>query len=276
MRDALKNTEPNEQREVATAELLPLLEELMRLALGNGLNVPQFVRLAEYAAVSAVQRDFAKAGLPDSNARISLRTGLHRKKVGELRQSHEGYRSSFPNDLGANTVENVLSAWHHDKEFCLRDGSPMPLKKSGGRISFADLVAKYTPDHSPQAVLSELMQGGAVEERRGHLVPVHRAIVPKPASPQQVRIGILNIRELMGTVVYNTQEARASGIKLFQRSAFEEIPISKTPEFYRKTQPLMAEYLTRLEDIMLNLRDDRVQGEALRRVGVAMYQFLDK
>src|SRR5262249_52792203 len=109
------------------------------------------------AYVEAAQRHFADEA--DSDSRLSLLTGIHRKEVRRLAQPEA-------DEWGPQSVvsfaSGVHAAWTLRPEWRGADGLPRALPRRGSD-SFDALVKTITRDVRPSAVLAELLRLGYAE-----------------------------------------------------------------------------------------------------------------
>ena len=146
------------------AVLKSLLSELALVLLPRGMTPRRFSELARYAFVRAAA-DISRLRNGRVNySRVAAQTGLTRADVKRL--LHRNAREA--NKGGGNTaVERVINGWRTDGQFTVRLGRPKPLRITGRRGSFAQLVKKYGGDVPHRAVLDELRRIGAVRDIPG-------------------------------------------------------------------------------------------------------------
>jgi hypothetical protein len=189
-----------------------ILQPLVRILLRNGIPSDALTELVRKVYVDVAERDFTLEGKRQTNARISVITGLNRKEVARLRGaeplSEEG-RTRW------NRAATVLGAWYRDPEFLDRKGDPLDLPFEDGEPSFVGLVRKYSGDMQPWAVADELLRVDAIEEVDGRLRMTTRGYVPSN-DPEAVISEILGLdtAELIETIDHNLQAGPDD--KLFQ------------------------------------------------------------
>lgn len=67
------------------APLARLLRPLVRLCIRSGMTFPALAQLLRELFVNVAEHDFALDGKPQTDSRVSLLTGIHRKEVARLR-----------------------------------------------------------------------------------------------------------------------------------------------------------------------------------------------
>jgi hypothetical protein len=145
-----------------TAAVRRILRPLVGFLLDHGLNYSWLVNELKGVFVDVAEREFTIPGKAQTDSRITLLTGVHRKDVRRLRS--EASEEQVPPEsvfFGAQ----VVALWISDRRFLDKTGRPKPLpRRSGTRrgASFEDLVAQVSTDIRPRSVLDEWLRLGAV------------------------------------------------------------------------------------------------------------------
>jgi hypothetical protein len=192
----------------STSELLlkalrRALRPLVRLMLGKGITYLQLAELLKGLFVEVADRDFPVAGKPQTDSRISLLTGIHRKDVKRLRAE------ILPEAPIPETVSlgmRLAAAWN-EVPFADADGEPLRLPRlaSGeATVSFEALVESVSKDIRPRAVLDEWLRLGVVEidgEDRVHLK--RSAFVPQQGFEEKAFYLGLNLHDHAAAIADN-------------------------------------------------------------------------
>ncbi len=152
---------PTEQTTaILTRALRALLRPLVRLLLQNQLTYPALTALLKEVYVELADGEFQLAGKRQTDSRVSLLTGIHRKEVNRL-------RALTPDDetppRSASLGALILSRWVGVADFQGEDGRPRALPRqpgSGSTPSFETLVQSVSKDIRPRAVLDEWLRLG--------------------------------------------------------------------------------------------------------------------
>jgi len=130
------------------------LRPLVRLLLAKSIAYPQLIELLKGLYVELAVRDFPVAGKEQTDSRISLLTGIHRKDIKRLRGlPPDDERIPETVSLGMR----LINAWQ-SPPFADPDGQPMRLPRlasQGGDISFEGLVSSVSTDIRARPVLDE-------------------------------------------------------------------------------------------------------------------------
>ena len=137
------------------------LRPLIRLMLGKGVTYLQLSELLKGLFVEVADRDFPVPGKAQTDSRISLLTGIHRKDVKRLRAE------ILPEAPMPETISlgmRLAAAWG-EPPFADEEGNPLPLPRLSSQsesVSFESLVASVSKDIRARAVLDEWLRLGVV------------------------------------------------------------------------------------------------------------------
>lgn len=137
------------------------LRPLVRLMLAKGVGYPQLAELMKELFVAVAEKEFRIAGKEQTDSRLSLLTGIHRKDIKRLRALPDS-PDSVPDTVSLGM--RLVSAWN-EPPFATAQGRPRPLARLarlGGETSFDHLVASVSKDIRARAVLDEWLRLGVV------------------------------------------------------------------------------------------------------------------
>src|SRR5215472_2205559 len=134
------------------APLARLLRPLVRLCIHSGMTFPALTQLLRELFVNVAEHDFALDGKEQTDSRVSLLTGIHRKEVARLRGAGAPVHE-VPTTLSRTSA--IIARWLAAAEFTDSKGHPLPLPRTAEEDapSFEALVASVTKDVRPRAVL---------------------------------------------------------------------------------------------------------------------------
>jgi len=157
----------NEQNQFAgdlpaplVAALRRILRPLIRFLLSYGIRYQTFCDLAKSTYIQVAEEEFRLDKKAQTDSRISLLTGVHRRDVKRLR-NESLTESSLP--LQASMSAQVLAIWSGRAEYLDSEGFPKPLPRlisKGGEHSFEALVRSISKDFRARVVLDEWMRQG--------------------------------------------------------------------------------------------------------------------
>jgi hypothetical protein len=137
------------------------LRPLVRLLLAKGIAYPQLIELLKGLYVELAVRDFPVSGKDQTDSRISLLTGIHRKDVKRLRAlPTDDERVPETISLGMR----LINAWQLPP-FANEEGLPKRLPRlasQGAGLSFEGLVTSVSKDIRARSVLDEWVRLGVV------------------------------------------------------------------------------------------------------------------
>jgi hypothetical protein len=155
-----------------------------------------YVNVAEY--------DFALQGKEQTDSRVSLLTGIHRKEVRRLRGAGAPV-NTVPATL--SQTSRILARWLADPEFTGSDGRPLPLPRLAEppQPSFERLVASVTRDVRPRAVLDEWLDRKLIVlDLDDRAILTEAAYVPRGDDQQLYYLG-RNLHDHIAAAVANVE-----------------------------------------------------------------------
>jgi hypothetical protein len=161
------------------APLARLLRPLVRLCIRAGMTFPALAQLLRELYVNVAEHDFALEGKEQTDSRVSLLTGIHRKEVARLRGAGAPV-NVIPASLSRTSA--IIARWLAAPEFTSAKGDPLPLRRSASADapSFDALVTSVTKDVRPRAVLDEWLDRKLVAiNEDDEIVLMDTAFVPR-------------------------------------------------------------------------------------------------
>jgi hypothetical protein len=138
-----------------------VLLPLVRLMLTRGLHYPAAAEMLKGLYVEVADREFSLDAKRQTDSRVSLLSGVHRKDVKRLRHALPEERAAIPPDVSLGS--QIVAAWNANPAFVDEEGVPKPLARfaqDGGEQSFEALVKGISTDIHPRALLDEWMRRG--------------------------------------------------------------------------------------------------------------------
>ena len=185
------------------APVARLLRPLVRLFVARGITFPALTTLLRELYVNVAEYDFALSGKEQTDSRVSLLTGIHRKEVARLRGAGAPV-SVVPAAL--SRTSRIIARWLADPKFTDAAGHPLPLVRvaEGNSPSFETLVASVTRDLRPRAVLDEWLDRGLARlDAEARVVLAEAAYVPKGGGEPQLYYFGRNLHDHIAASVAN-------------------------------------------------------------------------
>lgn len=180
-----------------------LLRPLVRLLLGLQVTYPQLAGLLKEIFVEVGERDFRLRGKNQTDSRVSLLTGIHRKDVKRLRQAGR-VETGVPASLSLG--EQIHSRWIRESAWLDDEGHPRPLPRqaSPGGLSFEALVESVSRDIRPRSVLDEWLRLGVAHvDDDGNVVLDASAFVPSKGFDEKAFYLGRNVADHIAAAAHN-------------------------------------------------------------------------
>ncbi len=270
MRSTPPSTGPSKS---LVAAVRRLLRPLVRLLIAKGMGLPALTDVLKDVYVDVAVSEFPVKGRKQTDSRISLLTGVHRKDVRRLRDQ-ERKETEAPRSVGLGA--QVVARWLASKETTDKNGRPLPLPRqtSGGRApSFDALVAGVSTDVRPRAVLDEWLRLGVAQiDPEGRVVLNRLAFVPEKGFPEKAFYLGRNIHDHLAAAAHNLL---AEGNPLLERSVhYSDLTPDSAEMLAEAAERVGMEALLSINRMALDLAaKDKGQESATRRVNFGLYFF---
>jgi Family of unknown function (DUF6502) len=188
------------------APLARLLRPLVRLCIRGGMTYPALAQLLRELFVNVAEHDFALEGKEQTDSRVSLLTGIHRKEVARLRGAGAPVNET---PAAVSRTSAIIARWLAAPEFTNAKGDPLPLPRtaSGDEPSFESLVSSITKDVRPRAVLDEWLDRKLVTINEDEeIVLVDTAFVPRGDDDRKWHYLGRNLHDHVAAAATNVSE----------------------------------------------------------------------
>lgn len=187
------------------AAIVRILRPLVGLLLEHGLTYSWLSNLLKSVYVDVAEREFKLPGKVQTDSRITLLTGVHRKDVRRLRQTPLTDAPPPPSVfLGAQLV----ALWTSERRFLDRSGAPkaLPRLPHKNRVDFEDLVTSVSKDIRPRSVLDEWLRLGVVQvDEQDRVCLKTEAFIPARGLEEKTFYLGRNIHDHLAAARYNVQ-----------------------------------------------------------------------
>lgn len=181
-----------------------LLRPLVRLLIHHAIPYTVVTELLRWVYVDVAVREFPLEDKPQTDSRISLLTGVHRREVRRLRRQAD---RRFAAPRSATLGTQIIARWTTQPELLDAEGHPRPLPYMSGderTPSFENLVRSVSRDIRPRVVLDEWLRLGVAETDDGEVVRlVTEAFVPAKGAEELAYFFGRNVHDHLAAGAHN-------------------------------------------------------------------------
>lgn len=210
---------PGNPSPTLVAALRRVLRPLVRLMLAHQITYPFLISLLKSIFVEVAEQEMQVPGKRQSDSRIHLLTGVHRKDVKRLRAETMANPPSVPQT--ASVGAQIIGRWMGSREFADSAGHPRPLalKQTGSDgVSFDALVEQVCKqDIRPRVILDEWLRLGVAHIEDEHVVLNTGAFTPEKGFDEKVFFFGKNTQDHISAATHNLLGNKPS---YFDRSVY--------------------------------------------------------
>jgi hypothetical protein len=257
--------------QIAVPEYLALsirrvLRPLVKFFLSRGIGLQAVVELLKATYVEVAENDFPIQGRRQTDSRISLLTGVHRKDIRRLRYVNRDITDGPSRIISLS--ERLAALWTGSPTYTDEAGEPLPLARlasKGGKKSFEALVRAVSKDMRSRVLLDEWLRLGVAyqdEEDRVHLAK--SAFVPEKGMEEKTYFFGHNVHDHIAAAVHNLNGIVPS---FLERSVYyNELSEESVKELRRATEIHAMKALLTINKKALEMekRDARSKGQRYR------------
>lgn len=192
--------------EALTRAIEKFLRPLVGLLLEHGLTYTWLTGVLKRIYVDVAEKEFALDGKRQTDSRITLLTGVHRKDVRHFR---EDPLSDAPPPESVYLGAQLVALWTSDDRFLDENEDPVylwRLPREDGEPCFEDLVTSISKDIRPRAVLDEWVRLGVVEiDAAGRVSLKQEAFIPSQGFDEKAFYLGRNIHDHLAAARHNVQ-----------------------------------------------------------------------
>jgi hypothetical protein len=252
-----------------------LLRPLVRLLIARGVPFPFASNVLRGLYVEVAVEEFPVHGKPQTDSRITLLTGVHRKDVKRLRGSAQR-ESRAPRS--ASLGSQLIARWTTLAEYRDENGRPKPLPRlpKDTEASFESLVRSVNTDIRPRVVLDEWLRLGLAQLDEQDQVHLNTdAFVPAKGSEEMAYYLGRNLADHAGAAVSNMLGA---GEPLLERSvSYNNLSDAAVDELNTMARQRGMQVLQELNARALQLQQrDSGEPDARHRMSFGVYFFRER
>ena len=253
------------------AALRRLLHPLVRVMLAQGITYPFISDLLKSVFVEVANKEFQLGVRQQSDSRISLLTGVHRKDVKRLRYS------TYDDDAVPSTISlgvALVARWVGTPEYLDAQGRPAPLSRmasDGGAHSFESLIASVSKDIRSRVVLDEWLRLGVVRIDEQDCVCLNTdAFVPEKGFDEKVYYFGANIHDHLAACAHNLMGEKPP---MLERCVYyDQLSAASVQELANFSKELGNQALQKINRRAMELqRHDENHSEADQRMNFGVY-----
>ena len=253
------------------AALRRLFKPLVRLLLRQQVAFPVLVELLKSLYVQVAETEFTLESKRQSDSRLHVLTGIHRRDIKRLRGIPE-VAIKVPVNIAVGG--QAVSRWCTDPEYLDAEGNPAPLPRlarKAGSPSFEALVSSISKDTRPRTLLDEWLRIEVVTLNEDHEVCLRReAFIPDKGLEEKLYYLGRNLHDHIATCEHNLGSDQAP---FFERSVnYPELLAEDVEILRQKAAEMGMQTLTTLNEMALKLRENSAgQPGERERINVGIY-----
>jgi len=268
-----KSSSAGEQHAPIVVAIRFILRPLVRLLLSNGISFPAFCDLAKSNYVKVADEEFKLESKPQTDSRISLLTGIHRREVNRLRNEP---LSAINLSQNASMSALLLTIWNGHAEYLDVHGLPIPLPRLANNcegISFESMVQSVSKDFRARVVLDEWLRQGIVtldSEDRVHLSA--DAFVQPHDMEEKIYYFGQNIHDHLAATTHNLTDGKPP---FLERCVFyDKLTVDSAKELADYSRQVGMDALHAVNKRAAELqKHDHGQADAVYRNNFGVYNF---
>lgn len=256
------------------AALRRIFRPLVRLLIARSIPFPVASGVLRNLYVDVAVDEFPVEGKRQTDSRVTLLTGVHRKDVKRLRD-RERQRAARP-PRAASLGSQVIARWLTQPEYLDAEGAPKPLPRlprSDGGPSFETLVRSLSTDIRPRVVLDEWQRLGVVHVDAEDRVCLDAlGFIPAKESEEMTYFFGRNLHDHVAAAVHNML---GEGAPFLERSVnYNNLSPQAVSELSETARARGMELLRELNARALELQQrDSGQEGSTQRLNVGLYVF---
>lgn len=271
-----QDSSPPEAPEAIIKSIQWLLKPLVKLLIHYKITLPQLIQWLKIIYVEIAENEFSLPNKEQTDSRISMLTGVHRKDVRSIRHETKALPQQAPGSLSAQ----ILARWLGDSHYLTKGGKPRALPfepQADSSPSFTDLVAEVSrQDIRARVMLDEWLAAGIVSiNSKQHIHLNMDNIIPSEDFNEQAKFYGRILHDHISTSSDNLIKNDAP---LFDRYIYYN---NLTPKSVATLKSLVEKQgMTLLEKVNRKARElqinDRDQANHSQRFSTGLYFFQEK
>lgn len=217
-----------------------IIKPMVKLFLANGITYTLLLEELKRVFIEVAEEDFRLGVKPQTDSRITLITGVHRKDVHRIR--HEALDEAVPKKT--NFSAQIIAEWVGNPAFLTPSGQPkklLRLSSDGNEASFDALVANVSKDIRARSVFDEWLRVGIVTlEPDGYVALNTEAFIPEEDMEEKLGFLGMNVHDHLAAAVNNTLNQQ----RMFERCVYyDHLTLDQIEQLHQMTHEHGMAYL---------------------------------
>jgi hypothetical protein len=270
------NTELSKRQLLIASAIKRVLKPIVKLMLANNITYTFAIDVIKGLFVEVADKDFAIPNKQQTDSRISLISGVHRKDVRRLRDHQLDVDEVMPDNISLGS--QVIAQWNANPKYLNEVGAPKPLPRFAADNpdeSFEGLVRSLTTDIHPRAVLDEWLRLGIAtidEENLVHLTT--DMFIPQAGFEEKAFYFGHNLHDHAQAAVSNVIGQQPS---FFERCVhydeLSQVSVDVIAEFAKKHSMKVLRSVNKVADVAAF--NDKTDAEAKMRMTYGVYFYAE-
>jgi hypothetical protein len=249
-----------------------VLYPLVRVMLAKGVTYPFLADLLKEVFVEVAEKEFPISDRTQTDSRISLLSGVHRKDVRRLR--HSPRDPVAPEVAAVSLGAHLVAAWTGMPQYLDGAGHPLALPRLASKaeeVSFEGLVASVSKDIRSRAVLDEWLRLGVVHlDDKDRVILNTQAFIPQKGFAEKMFYFGHNLHDHASATVSNVLGQAAP---FLERSVhYDALTPRSVAELSELAESAGMDAALALNRKALELeKRDAASPEAIRRITFGIY-----
>ncbi|MDG6777537.1 DUF6502 family protein [Thiomicrorhabdus sp. zzn3] len=195
-----------------------ILRPLVSLLLRQGITYTAVIDLLKTTYVEVADQEFTIKGKKQTDSRISVLTGVHRKEVKRIRE--EAPSELDVKERKASLSAQLMATWLGDPDYMDEHGNPKPLPRNseGNERSFDTMVRCVTRDVHPRSILDDWLHKGVIKlDCQGLVILQESGYVPEADFEEKLFFAGKNIGDHLSVVTHNLA---GESVPMFDRAVY--------------------------------------------------------
>lgn len=265
------NPRPGEPPTALTRAVMRLMRPLVKVLVAHGITFPAVSKLLKAIYVDVAEKEFPLEGKKQTDSRINLLTGVHRKDIRVLRD--ESRKALLPSPVVSRNAQ-MIAIWTGAPDYLDERGRPAPLPRhrtKDGSASFEGLVESISKDIRARAILDEWQRLNLVTiDDEDRVVLNAEAFVPSEDLEDLAFYFGRNLRDHIAAAGHNMSGAKPP---MLERAVYYQgLTASSVEELEEMARETGSEALIALNKKAFELAErDKGQPGADHRISFGVY-----